>query len=462
MKEYSNSQSYETKIRHAVGWFIVGCIAFIILEFVLIYLGYLTFSRPDLDWPNSFVLLGFAGIYLLWEMTISLRFKSNIPKSYEKISVVNNSCLYERIENVTKRLGMSMPDAIYLSPGIEAAVFCRPTMLTVFCKPKQELVIGKILLLFLSKEELDAILYHEFGHYSSRSLDKKTPTYLVAQFAKSFTAIKKTKQQGVWTNMIYSQITLFSYFSFLVCSSIEKYYKQISQVEEYAADDVARHNIGDTLLAQTLIKVSVIRYNLKYLKWASRQLKSNEEINIDLILGLLCRYNKLTVCQAIPQQIKSRLSRLNFCGNENNKSDNDLIDIQIDVNHSYSILLTRKLLSLHRYYAEALALSRSVLLKIHLDHRRHRLPIVEGKYQILLDGKSVGVGNFIKGYDINIRTSPGKHIIETYAVSGIQTIPFEFECEKGEHYLINMDFKVHLRNGYYDVFAFSSEKIQRQ
>lgn len=462
MREHSGLQTFEIKIRHAVGWFIVGCIAFVMFEFVLIYLGYLTFSRPDLDWPSSFVLLAFAGIYLLWEMTMSLRFKSKIPEGYEKISREDNPCIYERIEYVTARLGMPMPDAIYLSPGIEAAVFCRPTMLTVFCKPKQELVMGKILLRFLSNEELDAILYHEFGHYSSKSLDKKTPTYMVAQFAKSFTAIKKMKRQGVWSNMISSQIALFSYFSFWICTTIEKYYKGISQFEEYAADDVARQNIGDYLLAQTLIKVSIIRYNLKYLKWASHQLKCNEEINIELVLGLLCRYNKLTVRQTIPQKIQARLSRLNYYGIERFATEKRLIDIQSNVNQSYSISLTRKLLMLHSYYAEALALNHSVLLTIHLDHRRHRLPIVEGKYQILLDGKSIGVGNFIKGYDINIRTSPGKHIIETYAVSGIQTIPFEFDCKKGRHYLINMDFKVHLWNGYYDVFAFSCKKNPRQ
>lgn len=462
MRKYSNSQSYEIKIRHAVGWFVVGCIAFIVLEFVLIYLGFLTFSRPDLDWPSSFVLLGVAGIYLLWEMTMLLRFKSDIPKSYEKMSVQNNHCLYERIDSVTTRLGMPMPDAIYLSPGIEAAVFCRPTMLTLFCKPKRELVIGNFLLQFLSRDELDAILYHEFGHYSSKSLDKKTPPYMVAQFAKSFTAIKKMKRQGVWSNMINSQIALFSYFSFWVCSNIEKYYKEISQVEEYAADDVARQFVGDTLLAQTLVKVSTIQYNCKYLKWAIRQINNADTINQSLVLAMLCRYNKVKVCQAISQRVQLRLSRLNDISYDNHSSEKVIIDIERNPKSSFSIMLARKLLTIHSSYVDALTLRHSVSLKIHLDHKRHCLPIVEGKYQILLDGKSIGVGNFIKGYDLNIKTSPGKHTIEAYAISGIQTIPFEFECEKDGLYLINMDYKIHLRNGYYDVFAFSSEKIPRQ
>lgn len=455
-------QYYESKISHAVGIFIVGCIAFIVLEFVLIYLGFLTILHPELDWPSSFVLLAVAGIYLLWEMMMSLRFKSEIPNNYEDLSDADYPFLHRNIRNVTDKLGLPLPDVIYLAPGIDAAVFCRPTMLSIFKKPKQELVIGKILLQFLSEEELNAILYHEFGHYTAKSLAKKTPIYMVAQFAKSFTSIKKMKKQGIWSNMINSQIAFFSYFSFWVCSNIKRYYKEISQSEEYAADDVARLYVGDVLLAQALVKVSVIRYNLKYLIWAIRQIKNPGVINMDLILCLLCRHNKIGVNQAIPQRIQSRLSRLNYYGNEDPKMAMASINNQAYDIPSYSIHLARELLIIHSHYAEAMVLNRSVSLQIHLDHKKHRLPIVEGKYQILLDGRSIGVGNFIKGYDINVRTSPGKHIVETYAVSGIQTIPFEIDCKKGEYYLINMDFKVHLRGGYYDVFAASAEKIIKQ
>lgn len=461
MIEGFTSQYYEKKIRHAVGWFIVGCFAFVVLEFVLIYLGYLTFSRPGLDWPSSFVLLALAGIYLLWEMIMSLRFKSPLPNNYQIYSLKDNPILYRNIECVTSKLGIPMPEAIYLSPGIEAAVFCRPTMLAMFRKPKQELVFGETLIRFLSEMELQAILYHEFGHYYSQSLDKKMPTYMVAQFAKSFTSVKKKRKQGVWSNMINSQIALFSYFSFLICSKIERYHKRISQTEEYAADDVARHNVGDCLLAQTLVKVSVIRYNLKYLTWATRQLKTPKVLNLDLILSVLCHYNKLSPKQSIPQKIQQRLSRL--CWNyEKNSLGKSLTNITASNEQSLSICFARKLLSIHGKYAEMLALNNSVSLQIHLDHKKHRLPLIEGKYQILLDGKSIGIGNFIKGYDIHVKTSPGKHIVETFAVSGIQSIPFEIECEKGGNYIVNMDFRVHLRNGYYDVFAFSLEKISKR
>lgn len=59
---------HERMIKNAVGWFFVGCIAFVALEFLLIYLGSMTFTHPELDWPSSFIIIGLGGLYLLWQM----------------------------------------------------------------------------------------------------------------------------------------------------------------------------------------------------------------------------------------------------------------------------------------------------------------------------------------------------------------------------------------------------------
>lgn len=71
----------------------------------------------------------------------------------------------------------------------------------------------------------------------------------------------------------------------------------------------------------------------------------------------------------------------------------------------------------------------------------------------MLDGKEIGSGNFIKGYTLKRRISPGKHIITAYAPSGIISTPFEFEVKADKSYRIDMDYKVYLKNGIYDVFG---------
>lgn len=72
----------------------------------------------------------------------------------------------------------------------------------------------------------------------------------------------------------------------------------------------------------------------------------------------------------------------------------------------------------------------------------------------MLDGKEIGSGNFIKGYTLKRRTSPGKHVITAYAPSGIISTPFEFEVETNKSYKIEMDYKVYLKDGIYDVFGY--------
>ena len=95
----------------------------------------------------------------------------------------------------------------------------------------------------------------------------------------------------------------------------------------------------------------------------------------------------------------------------------------------------------------------------HLDKRKHKLPYFDGSYKILLDDKEIGTGNFIKGYTLKRKTSPGKHKLTAYAPSGIISTPFEFEVEQDKSYHIEMDYKLHAKDGIYDVFGMLINRI---
>jgi hypothetical protein len=104
-------------------------------------------------------------------------------------------------------------------------------------------------------------------------------------------------------------------------------------------------------------------------------------------------------------------------------------------------------------YTQQKLLETSVELEIHLDKKKHKLPYFDGSYKLLLDDKEIGTGNFIKGYTLKRRTSPGKHKLTAYAPSGIISTPFEFEVEQDKSYHIEMDYKLHAKDGIYDVFG---------
>ncbi len=444
---------HERKIKNAVGWFFVGCIAFVALEFLLIYLGTMTFTHPELDWPSSFVIIGLGGLFLLWQMLVAMFFKTPLPEHYKPMDNEKHSEVYTIIKEITAKLNLPQPHAVYIAPGLNAAVFCRPNMLSMLINPKQELVIGEMLLNTLSTDELKVILYHEFGHYASGSLGKKIPIYVISQFSKSFTSVKKMKKPGVWRNMVNSQIDLFSYFAFWLCSIIDRHYKPLAQGEELAADDIAVENMDAAVLIRTLVKVSLLQHYYRYSLWVESKYKIhfNDE-KLTGVLLYLCR-NHISGIRSIPQAIRQRIDR--------HIGDGVQIHTSIGVikRPPQSVPFLPMLLKLHPKYEEARLRSKSVILYFHLEHKKHKLPWVEGRYQILLDGRPIGNGNFIKGFDFSIRTSPGKHVVSVYGISGIITVPYEFECQSGDRFLFDMDFKVHMRNGYYEIFVASSKNI---
>lgn len=445
---------HEKKIRNAVGWFVAGCFAFIAIEVTMIYVAVLTFIRPELDWPSSFVILGVGGLILLWQMIMSATFRTPLPERYEEIDYSNNDRLVGIVNEITSKLKLPRPYKIYTTNGLDAAVFSRPTMLSIFKKPKQELVIGSVVLDTLSDDELRAVLYHEFGHYSSNSLDKKIPTYIVAQFSKSFTVIKHAEKPGVWKNMIQSQVALFSYFAFWICGNIDRHYACISLNEEYNADDVVALHISKSILCQTLVKMAVLQYNYRYMLWAIRQLQPmNYKVTSSELLSL-CRANTIS-SSAIPTNVKLRVNRL-LCDTKETVTHTVVNPIN---DHPSKLVL--KLVASHTQYVATMALRRSVQLTLHLDRHKHRLPLMEGKYKILLDGKPIADGNFIKGFDITVKTYPGKHTVSVYSVSGIFPIPYEFECRRGDNLRLDMDFKIHVKNGYYDIFVASAKKMNK-
>ena len=104
-------------------------------------------------------------------------------------------------------------------------------------------------------------------------------------------------------------------------------------------------------------------------------------------------------------------------------------------------------------YTKQRLLETSVEIEIHLDKRKHKLPYLDSSYELLLDGKRIGKGNFVKGYTVKCRTSPGRHKLTTYALLGIISTPFEFEVEQNKSYHMEMDYKMYVKDGVCDLFV---------
>ena len=87
---------------------------------------------------------------------------------------------------------------------------------------------------------------------------------------------------------------------------------------------------------------------------------------------------------------------------------------------------------------------------------------MESIYEILLDGRTIGAGNFRAGYNLKYRTAPGAHTLSFYSPAGIKAIPLYFTAESGVIYRLNIDYELEKKNGIYDIFVSDFEKYSAE
>lgn len=451
--------------------YIIGCSFFVLLALGSLWLGYFIFwNYGKHDIPGHMGILSVAGILLLWEMIKSFHFKSSLPHSYKPITKEEFPALFSIIDEVTSKLNLAPMNDVYICYDATAAVFIQPGLSNLIFEPKKSLVMGLGFLTQMNDDEIRAVLYHEFGHYAQKEMKDSISVYTIGQLSKSFIAIKEPKQHGTWEMQLKSQVLLFTYFAIWICNRINKAYSQLSKQMEYDADDVATKFVGTECLQRALLHAAVIRYNYNMVQWGIQRLQTqNIMVNNEYAaLALVSNYSH-PARNMLPAEILRRVERLGELKSNNNKATTtvkngaELIcgNKEPAPNMCTAMQFAEWMRQGSTIYAQLRKLSTSVHLEIHLAKRRHRLPLVDSAaYRILIDGKHVGYGNFIKGFTIKKKTSPGKHTLTAYAPSGVISTPFEFEVEENRVYRIEMDYKVHLRKGLYDVFGEKIETIR--
>ncbi|MBP1683434.1 MAG: family peptidase, partial [Ignavibacteriaceae bacterium] len=96
-------------------------------------------------------------------------FKDNQPK------------LFEIIESISKEIETNFPQKVYLGSGVEAMVFYDSNFRNLFFPSKENLMVGLGLVNSMSESELKAILAHEFGHFTQKSLNVYSYVYIENQ-----------------------------------------------------------------------------------------------------------------------------------------------------------------------------------------------------------------------------------------------------------------------------------------
>lgn len=454
------------RIRKYVRWYVLGSVCIVLFALLFIWLGVMLFLGWDL--PRPLIILALGGIWLLWDIAKSWNYKTSLPNGFVKVSSSELPVLFDLVNSVTSDLNIHQLSYIYLCPEPFAAVFIKPSLRSVFTKhPKLELVMGLGFLTQLSDKELKTILYHEFGHYCQESIMETGSVYRIGQFSKMFLADRKEFDSSTLSNQMKAQIALFASYTIVFVNHIQREYKGLSELMEFEADDIASSHQGGLLVKSTIQKASALKKAYEVIHWGLGFLPQGSRVE-DIYTSLSIIAQSEGILQELSVECRKRIARQTDSVLDTSPETRSIqSEIAPLINlvtpstdgQAYPAAAFAAWLSdgLPVYQQEA-ELCKSVTLHIRLEKNKHKLPLAESIYEILLDGRTIGAGNYRAGYNLRYRTAPGTHTLSFYSPAGIKAIPFDFLAESGSSYRLNIDYDLEKKNGIYDIFVTDIEE----
>jgi Zn-dependent protease with chaperone function len=113
-----------------------------------------------------------SGVLLIYFL-IKFLFARQVPADNSdtiEITAADQPQLFTFIEQVTKEVGVPFPKHVYLTHEVNAGVFFDSSFWSMFLPVPKNLKIGLGLVNSLNQSEFKAVLAHEFGHFSQRSM----------------------------------------------------------------------------------------------------------------------------------------------------------------------------------------------------------------------------------------------------------------------------------------------------
>jgi Zn-dependent protease with chaperone function len=271
---------------HVLAWALLGYAGFLAWFGAVILLAAAFFIPGIYFWPEAWLLMVVGAIVTiagLWSVGRVLRISIEPPRGRE-VTRTETPLLFECLDDLRARCKSRPFDRVFITAEFNASVVEEPR-LGVFGWWKKSLMIGLPLLDLLSKEELRAVLAHEFAHLSKQHARLGHWVYRLRRswdnlFAQQF-------NRPVYENEVSGRI--------LLRNCLKWYWPRfnapafvLSRSCEYMADAVAAEAAGPQNIASALCRLQVYSYLLNEKFWPDlwQLAVKNEEPPADLFLRL--------------------------------------------------------------------------------------------------------------------------------------------------------------------------------
>ncbi|MDW8850640.1 M48 family metalloprotease [Flavobacterium sp. MMLR14_040] len=237
--------------------------------------------------------------------------------------------LFAFIADIVSVVKTDFPKKIYLSPEVNASVFYDSTFWSMFLPIKKNLQIGVGLINSVSEIELKAILAHEFGHFSQRSMKVGSYVYNVNQIIHNM-----LYDNDSYNSIAQSWGSVNGYFAFFtiiavkivegiqwilrqVYSVVNISYHALSRQMEFHADAVAAGVTGSKPLITSLLRLDLADHSfntvLNYYEKNIPDSISTENIysQQSFVMNFIAAKSKLEVENNLPQLTSDFFNRYN-------------------------------------------------------------------------------------------------------------------------------------------------------
>jgi Zn-dependent protease with chaperone function len=276
------SENFKKMASQAIFSIVVFIIVYILLLGLAVGLtilcGYLGLGiiASRLSFITLLLGLGIAsvGVFILFFL-VKFIFKTHkIDRSHLiEITLNEEPKLFQFIQEIVDEVQTDFPKKIYLSSDVNASVFYDSSFWSMFFPIRKNLQIGVGLINTVSEDEFKAILAHEFGHFSQRSMKVGSYVYNVNQVI--FNMLYDNDSYGSlaqsWAS-ISGFIAIFVSLAFKIVEAIQwilrqvygfvnKSYMSLSREMEFHADEVAANVAGSRPLITSLSRLELAGYS---------------------------------------------------------------------------------------------------------------------------------------------------------------------------------------------------------
>lgn len=324
-----------------------GKAVFAIILFILVYLLLLSLAvgitvlcviggfaliaaKPSIITLGLGIGLASLGFFIIMFLFKFLFKQHKIDRSQLiEISEHEEPRLFSIIREIVDEVQTDFPKRIYLSSDVNASVFYDSNFWSMIFPVRKNLQIGLGLVNTVSEQEFKAILAHEFGHFSQRSMKVGSYVYNVNQVI-----FNMLNDNDSFDNMMQKWANISGYFSIFVAIAVKLIhgiqwvlrkmydfvnvsYMALSREMEFHADEIAANVAGYVPLKESLLRIDFAEHSYStVLNYYEAKIPENiKSKNIyreqEFIMNLLATQNNLSFRNNLPVVSELDLSKYN-------------------------------------------------------------------------------------------------------------------------------------------------------